>query len=198
MTDYSYQVKDITKDDIDNFVKIVEGQFDREEKKYFSNPKQDYSNSFLCPIIKINKMAFRFKIKLHRDSDGDKTYNLAVYTIGFPTTDDDDESWPDFEYFESKNLKELVVKYVNTKFYYCRVDNTLKSENKYNESKTVNKFFPSGNICNVCYDNISFNIKLNKCNHTTCFDCWKQLKKKECPECKKCYCLDCEECENDY
>ena len=198
MTDYSYQVKNITKDDIDNFVKIIEGQFDRFEKKYFSNPKQYYSNRFNCPIIKINKMAFIFSIKLNRNSDGDKDYNLLVDTLGFPNNHDNNEWWPDFEYFQSKNLKELVVKYVNTKFYYCRVENTLKSENKYNECKTVNKFFPSGNICNVCYDNIAYNKKLDNCNHTTCFDCWSQLKKKECPECKKCYCHDCPECEDDY
>ncbi len=195
----TYQAKNINKEDIDNIVKVIYNKFKKETSKEVNDNYNFYYNT---PIITLNNIRFKFKIVcLYRSKEEDKHNWVLKYII---MNDDylefDDEynySYINQLYFNSKTLRELIVKYVNSKFVYDKQENKIMIYKDYLEEETVRKLFHTNIECCVCYDNLAGDFK-TKCGHYLCLDCYSQIKgKKLCPMCKACLCCGDQECYED-
>ena len=191
-----YQAKDINKEDIDNIVKVIYNKFEEEKSK----EEKEWS-FYDTTIINLNNVEFSFIIKcnFHKEGKQKEDWNL-IYVIendrDIISYINDKDDYINYKYFQSKTLRELIVKYVNTKFVYDKCDSKIMRYDDYLEKECVRKLFHTNIECCVCYDNLSYNLK-TKCGHRLCLDCYNKIKgKKLCPMCKACLCCGEQE-END-
>ena len=187
------------KTNIDTIVKLVYNKFEEKKAKELS----DWVNfAHRSPFIRLNKIKFALYFDcLYRKKD-----NTEKWRLEFTMYDDDFYIEPkylnpnvDVDYFNSDTLRELVVKYVNSKFVYDKCDNRIMRYEDYEEEQINRKIFHSNIECCVCYDNLSGEFQ-TQCNHYLCLDCYNQIKgKKSCPICKSCLCCGEQEveCEDD-
>jgi len=193
-----YQATDVNKEDIDNFVKLI----NKKEKQF----KKEYSNyqtfRYSSPDLYLdNGVEFNFTFYYSYQT---KLWNLE-YTIMNDTFYTDHKQgcniFVDYNYFNSNTLKELLVKYINSKFTYDKHFNNIVNLDKYEEQELVKKVFPSNIKCPVCYDSLSGDFK-TKCGHDLCVECYIKIKgKKKCPVCRACLCCgeqeNCEDSDSD-
>ena len=197
----TYQSKNVVKEDIDNMIKRIYDRFEEEKSKAVHTWNKFYYN--ICSDITLNNIKFRFQIKcFYNIKDNEENWELRHYILN-------DELYLNFEdhsldmtinsnYFNSKTLKQLIVKYVNTKFVYDKCDHKIMRYKDYLEEDCVRKLFHTNIECCVCYDNLSGYFK-TECNHYICLDCINQIKgKKLCPMCKSCLSCGGNEESDDY
>ena len=198
----TYQAKNINKEDIDNIVKVVYNKFEEEKSKMVKDYYDFYYNT---PMITLNNVKFLFQIIccFHKKREQKECWSLKhiIMNDTYLKFDDEDmNSYIDYKYFESKTLRELIIKYINNKFVYDKQDNKIMRYEDYLQEQSVRKLFHTNIECCVCYDNLAGDFK-TKCGHYLCLDCYSQIKgKKLCPLCKACLCCgeqDTEECEED-
>jgi hypothetical protein len=198
----TYQAKNINKEDIDNIVKVIYNKFEEEKSKVV---KDDFDFDYNTPMITLNNVVFLFQIvcRYHKNWEQKETWDLQhiIEDTGFyEFLEEDIHDSINYQYFKSKTLRELIVKYVNSKFVYDKCDNKIMRYEDYLEEEIVRKLFHTNIECCVCYDNLEGNFK-TKCGHYLCLDCYNKIKgKKLCPMCKACLCCGAqneEECEED-
>ncbi len=191
----TYQAKNINKEDIDNIVKVIYNKFEEEKSKIVDTNYHFYYNT---PIITLNNIKFLFHIYCYYNKNHRESWYLKCEIQNDEEFDfDKNPNVINYKYFESKTLRELIVKYVNSKFVYDKCDNKIMRYDDYLEEETVRKLFHTNIECCVCYDNLSGDFK-TKCGHYLCVDCKIQIKgKKLCPMCKECLCcggqVECDE-----
>lgn len=186
---YEPMKNDITEENIDNLVNIITRKWNLYKK---DNKYGTYY--FTTPDIKLGKIIFSFCIVINYSNNEIKETYLE-YTI-----DDNCYSYMnreqtskliDIHYFRSKTIKELVSKFINSKFVYHKAQNRITTLETFEDHKTIDKFFHSDIECSVCNDLISPSL-ITSCNHPLCLECYLSLKKKTCPICRKCLNPDCE------
>ncbi len=190
-----YKIKDFNKEDIDNMVKIITKEKEKFELKHTNTPFK-----YRSPRLKLDYCYFCFRF-IHLGS-GSWVLGFVIINDIFYKPEPYHNEYLDYDYFESKTLKELIVKYINNSYYYDKHSNEICRYEKYEENQLVRKLFPTNIECSVCYDSLSGDYK-TKCNHHLCLECYHKLQgKKLCPLCKKCLCCgviekDCEDEDED-
>ena len=190
-----YEAKNINKEDIDNIVKVISNKFEENKSKKFG---------FNTPTITLNNIKFMFRIECYKDiinNEEKETWLLNHMILSdayLMFSENNGSRRNNTTYFSSNTLRELIVKYTNSKFVYDKCYNEIMRYEDYLEIECVRKLFHTNNECCVCYDNIAEDIK-TKCNHYLCVECYKQIKgKKRCPMCKSCLCCGEQgECDGD-
>jgi len=183
-----YKITNFNKDDIDNMVEIINK---KKEKFDFEYPNARFT--YRSPKIKLDYCDFYFTF-IYMPCD---KWILGFVIIDFYEEQPFHCEYIDSDYFMSKTLKELIVKYINNSYYYDKHSNEIARYEKYKENKLVRKLFPTNIECSVCYDSLSGKNK-TLCNHDLCIECYTKLDKKLCPLCKKCLCCGIpeKECED--
>lgn len=188
----TYQAKNVCKKDIDILVEIIYHKFEDERAKNVDNILHFYYDT---PTITLNNVKFYFSILCYyHDKTDNENWNLK-FVIRNDEDFDFDEAPATIisDYFHSKTIQELLVKYVNSKFVYDKCDNKIMRYEDYSKEECVRKLFHTNIECCVCYDNLSGVFK-TKCGHYLCLDCYTQIKgKKLCPMCKSCLCCGLQE-----
>jgi len=188
-----YQSKIINKEEIDIFSKML----NEKEKTYsYKYDKDRYNFSYRSPVLYLDngiQYFFRF-VYCHTLNKWNLKYGMI--SDSFYEENEYENEYVDNEYFSSDNSKELLVKYINSKFTYDKHFNNIIRVEESEERELIKKLFPSNIECSVCYDSLSGEYK-TKCGHYLCVECFIKIKdKKNCPVCRTCL-LCGEDCECD-